>query len=73
MAHALPIIVERDENDMYVVECPTLPGCYSQGQTLDEALRNIREVIELIKDEQAVRTILQDYSPREISFHTIAV
>lgn len=37
--------VEPDEDGGYVVECPALPGCVSQGETVEEALRNIREAI----------------------------
>ena len=44
----LPLFVEKDEDGLYVVECPLFEGCYSQGKTLDNALKNIREVIELI-------------------------
>lgn len=69
----LPLIVEKDESGYYVVECPTLPGCYTQGRTLDEALKNIQEVIALVLEEEENRDILRDYSPREISFHTITV
>ena len=36
----------------FVVECPLLQGCYTQGKTLDEALKNIHEVIELCLEEQ---------------------
>lgn len=43
----ITILVEKDEDGFYVAECPVLEGCYSQGKTLDEALKNIREVIEL--------------------------
>lgn len=71
--YLLPIIVERDEDDMYVVECPVLSGCYTQGETLDAALRNIQEVIELVREEPENRAILKDYRPREVSFHTVAV
>ena len=40
-------IVEPDPEDGgYVVHCPALPGCYSQGETRDEAIANIREAIE---------------------------
>jgi len=69
----LPLVVEKDESGYYVVECPTLPGCYTQGRTLDEALKNIQEVIALVLEEEENREILRDYSPREISFHTITV
>ena len=41
------IIVERDEDGMFVAEVPDLKGCYTQGETFEEVLRNIREVIEL--------------------------
>ncbi|MFN3995819.1 MAG: type II toxin-antitoxin system HicB family antitoxin [bacterium] len=47
----LPIIIEKGEDGYYVAECPILPGCYTQGKTLDEALKNIREVIKLIFEE----------------------
>lgn len=40
------IIIEPDEDGMFVAECPTLPGCISQGKTWVEALRNIKEAIE---------------------------
>lgn len=38
------ILLEKDE-DMYVAECSTLPGCISQGKSRIEAIRNIREAI----------------------------
>lgn len=69
----LPIFVEKGENDFYVVECPLFEGCYTQGKTIDEALHNIREVIELILEEKKSREILKTYNPKEISLHTITV
>jgi len=48
----LPLFVEKDEDGFYVVECPILQGCYAQGRTLDEALKNIREVIKLVLEEK---------------------
>jgi len=69
----LPIFIEKDEDDFYVVECPLFEGCYTQGKTLDEALKNIREVIELILEEKDNQKILRSYRPREISLHTITL
>jgi len=69
----LPLFVEKDEDGYYVVECPLFDGCYSQGKTLDRALKNIREVIEMILDEKDNRKILHSYSLREISLHTITL
>ena len=39
------IICEIDEEGKYVVECPDLPGCLSEGDTLEEAMDNINEAI----------------------------
>ena len=70
--HRLPLVVEKDEDGFYVVECPLFSGCYTQGKTLDEALENIREVIDLCLEESDNRKILKAYHPEEISFHTLA-
>ncbi len=51
------VIVERDEDGYYVGEVPQLRGCYAQGRTLDELMRNIREVIQLaLEDETTLPT-----------------
>lgn len=71
MAKQLPLFVEKDEDGFYVVECPVLDGCYAQGKTLDGALKNIREVIQLILQEKKSRDVLKSYRPRELSLHTI--
>ena len=39
------VIIEEDEDGMFVAECPTLPGCISQGKTRKEALTNIKDAI----------------------------
>jgi predicted RNase H-like HicB family nuclease len=41
----LLVTLERDETGMLVAECPSIPGCISQGRTEAEALDNIREAI----------------------------
>lgn len=41
------VILIPDEDGGYAVEVPSLPGCISQGDTIDEALANIKEAIEL--------------------------
>ena len=43
----LPVILKAGEDGFILVECPAFPACFSQGRTRDEALANIREVIEL--------------------------
>ena len=39
------ITIFQDEDGMFIAECPTIPGCVSQGKTEQEAERNIREAI----------------------------
>ncbi|KKU47138.1 MAG: hypothetical protein UX68_C0046G0002 [Parcubacteria group bacterium GW2011_GWA2_46_9] len=39
------IILEQDEDGMFVAECPSLPGCVSQGKSRKEALKNIQDAI----------------------------
>jgi predicted RNase H-like HicB family nuclease len=44
------VVIERDEDGLYVGEVPQLPACYAQGETIDELIVNIREVIELCSE-----------------------
>ena len=39
------IIIEQDEDGIFVAECPSLPGCISQGKTRKEAIENIQDAI----------------------------
>ena len=39
-------VIEQDEDGKFVAHCPTLPGCWSQGDTREEAKRNIADAIE---------------------------
>ena len=45
--HNFTLIIEKDEDGYYVGSVPSLKGCHSQGKTMDELLKNIKEVIEL--------------------------
>ena len=48
------VVIERDEDGMYVGEVPQLRACYSQGRTVDELMLNVQEVISLcLEEEQA--------------------
>ena len=46
------VIIERDEDGYYVGEVPQLKACYSQGETIDELMENMKEVIALCLEEQ---------------------
>jgi len=49
----LPVILKAGEDGFIVAECPVIPGCVSQGRTRREALRNVREAIELCLETRA--------------------
>jgi len=49
------VIIDRDEDGVWVVECPSVPGCVTQGSTRDEALKNIREAIVACLEVRAER------------------
>jgi len=40
------IIIDQDEDGVFIVNCPALPGCLSQGKTREEAIKNIKDAIE---------------------------
>lgn len=48
----LPVILTLGEDGFLVAECSVIPGCISQGRTRKEALRNIREAIDLCLENQ---------------------
>ncbi|EHQ34448.1 type II toxin-antitoxin system HicB family antitoxin [Methanoplanus limicola] len=39
------VVIEKDEEGGYIAECPTLPGCITEGDTPDEAIENLNEAI----------------------------
>ncbi len=51
------MVIEKDEDGFYVAEVPTLRGCYTQGESIEEVLENIKEVIELcLEAEKPIST-----------------
>jgi antitoxin HicB len=63
-----------DEVGGYVVTCPALSGCYTQGDTIDQALENIKEAILLcLEDLEAQNQPIPDMSKTLISSVAVAV
>jgi len=48
----LPIVVDQDEDNIYIVSCLVFSGCRSYGKTIDEALANIQEVSGMCIEEE---------------------
>lgn len=51
----LSVTIDRDEDGQWVAECPSIPGCVSQGKTKAAALKNIKEAIALCLEVRAER------------------
>lgn len=62
----LPIIIEMDEDGYYIVSCPLFKGCHSYGETIDEALKNIREVVDMCLEETRVTELNKFVGFREL-------
>lgn len=61
-----PVTIDRDEDGVWVVECPSIPGCVSQGQTRDEALKSIEEAIALCLEVRAERGLPLTVETRQV-------
>lgn len=61
-----PVVVETDEDGIYIVSCPTFKGCHADGKTIDEALANLKEVIEICLEEQPALGTNQFIGVREM-------
>ena len=57
---------ERDEEGVWVVECPAIPGCISQGGSKQEALENIKEAIQLCLEVRAEQGLPLTIETRQI-------
>jgi predicted RNase H-like HicB family nuclease len=49
----LKVVIERGEDGFFVAHCPSLTGCWSQGRTREDALKNIREAIDLYLEPES--------------------
>lgn len=67
-----PVIVETGESGFYIATCPVFSGCYTQGKTINEALKNIKEAIELCLEEKENQEILKSYNPKEVGLYSIS-
>lgn len=60
------VTIERDEDGAWITECPSIPGCISEGKTEDEALANIREAIIGCLEVRAERGMPLTVATREV-------
>jgi predicted RNase H-like HicB family nuclease len=49
--YQLQVVIEQDEDGIFIAHCPALEGCYTQGDTFEEAMKNIEDVIQMCLEE----------------------
>ena len=49
------VTIDRDEDGVWIAECPAIPGCVSQGESKEQALDNLKEAIALCLEVRAER------------------
>ncbi len=62
----LPLLIETDEDGVYIVSCPMFKGCHSYGARIEEAMANIREVIAMCMEEEKPENLNKFVGFREI-------
>jgi len=62
------VLLTEEEWGGYSVSVPTLPGCYSQGETTEEATQNIREAIELYLQDESIADIVSAHREKYREF-----
>ena len=60
------ITLDRDDDGVWIAECPAIPGCVSEGSTRDEAMANIREAIGLCLEVRAERGLPLTIETRQV-------
>lgn len=54
------VIVEQDEDGVFVASVPAVPGCHTQGDTYEKVLTNVREAIQVCLDEASENKLYRD-------------
>lgn len=60
------ITIERDEDGVWIVECPSIPGCVSQGNTKEDAVENIKDAIKVCLEVRAERGMPLTIETRQV-------
>ena len=66
MTMRFTVTIARDEDGVFIAECPAIPGCISQGNTEEEAERNIREAIKVCLEVRAEKGMPLTVSTRQV-------
>jgi len=71
--HEFSVVILEDESGGYIAIVPELPGCHTQGDSLDEVIKNVREAIELYLETLSEEEKRELLSRRVIGFQRVKV
>ena len=60
------VTLDRDEDGIWIVECPSIPGCVSQGVTKNEAIENIKDAIKICLEVRAEKGLPLTVETRQV-------
>ncbi len=63
------VTLSRDEDGVFIAECPAIPGCVSQGRTEEEAEKNIQEAIQACLEVRAEQGMPLTVQTRQVEVH----
>ncbi|MHB9027116.1 MAG: type II toxin-antitoxin system HicB family antitoxin [Armatimonadota bacterium] len=66
------VTLDRDEDGVWIAECPSIPGCVSQGKTRDEAIANVRDAIALCLQARAELGLPLTVETRQVEIEVAA-
>lgn len=72
--HEYDVIIEQDENNVYVAHVPALPGCHTEGDTIEELMKNIKEAIELYLEytQEKVEDAMKFIAVKKVSVASVS-
>lgn len=66
------VTLDRDEDGIWIAECPAIPGCVSQGDDKDEAMENVKEAIALCLEVRSEKGLPLTIETRQIEIEVAA-
>ena len=71
------IIIEQDEDGVFVAKCPTLPGCHTQGKTYEQVVKRMEEAVilyvEVLKERSQLKDLIERVQPKFFALQDLAV
>ena len=73
MSQTFHVLIEQDEDNVFIGRVPELPGCLTQGHTLDELMKNVKEAIELCLEVRAEQKVNADEQMKFVGIQEVEI